>query len=1390
LNTASGNRSQSKKVLESGPAGQNQNWNACENYSHTIAQINVKTLLPISLAVMMTFIGAFAGRGATRISTAAGGNWNSGATWTSGTPPTGGDIVFIMAGASVTVTSPATVTSLVFSNNSASTATLTVNSGVTLTVTAGITNQNSATTNTAVLIQGAGTVTCASFSVGGTTTPTPLNSAFTATLTSSISNLSVSGNLTIKALYNSPQSAANQGTFALSSGAVGVGGSVSFVTVPIFGPTLTLATGSQDGTLTLSGATPFTFTGGGSSTFTPNGASATVNYSGAAQTVLGATYQNVILSGSGSKTTAGITVNGTLSMQGTATATAVPVYGASSTLEYKGSAAQTTGPELAVGLGSLTINNTNGVTAATSTTVTNTLTFAAGKLITGASQINLATNGSVSGASAASYVNGNLRKAFTVGTQAFTFPIGDSSSYAPLVLSNLSVTSAGSLSASTTSGSHPQFGSSGLDANRNVNRYWTLTQSGGTFGTYGATFNYPATEVDTNTVPSAFSAVRWNGGAWSGSTVSGTPTTNSTAISAQSGFGDFAIGNSTPWYNGAWRYRLAITINHTNVAANLTNFPVLINLTNSALQQFAKTNGNDILFTSNDGTTKLAHEIESYINSNGALVAWVNVPLLSATTDTLLYLYYGNAAASSQQNVPGTWDSSFKGVWHLNTVFTDSTSNSFNGTNTGTINAVGRISNGRSFVRADGDDYITVTGLMGSPASITLSAWVNLFSTDTKGAEIISLGDHASLRHDRNTGLLGFFYDGNTWHNTISATNVVGTGWRYVAYTVDAVAKTQSVYVDGVQSASTAFTNSLSFAGLAPNTIIGKHGNGQTAYTFDGTMDEVRVAQTSRSAAWLSTEFNNQRAPGTFQSVGIPEMAVPTKLAVTSVNGGSSPTVGTPFNVVIQALDDGGNPQNVRSNTAVSLSLNTGTGALGGTLAGTILAGTDSVTISGITYTKAESGVSLTVTRTSGDNLTASNSAPFTVLPANQTIAFPSPGNQTYGVGPIALGATASSGLTVSYSVISGPATVSNNVVTITGSSSVTIQASQSGNSNWNAAPTTNQTISVAQKTINGSITASNKVYDATTTGGIATRTLSGVTNSDVVTLTGGVATFTNKNVGNGKTVTAIGLSLIGANATNYTLASTSATTTADIATATLTVSASGVNKIYDGTTNATVTLSDNRLAGDVLTTGYTAASFADKNVGSNKTVNVSGISVTGADSGNYAFNTTAAATANITAALLTVTASNTNRPYGTPNPSFTASCSGFVSGEGTNVLSGSPALSTTATTNTPVGNYPIQVDQGTLSSINYTFSLNNGTLTVFEVPVALTLNYVAGQTNHVDLRCTGLTPGNTYHLQASTDLAQWIEISTTQAALDGTILFTDSDVAVYPVRFYRLSNQ
>src|SRR5206468_1478039 len=131
-------------------------------------------------------------------------------------------------------------------------------------------------------------------------------------------------------------------------------------------------------------------------------------------------------------------------------------------------------------------------------------------------------------------------------------------------------------------------------------------------------------------------------------------------------------------------------------------------------------------------------------------------------------------------------------------------------------------------------------------------------------------------------------------------------------------------------------------------------------------------------------------------------------------------------------------------------------------------------------------------------------------------------------------------------------------------------------------------------------------------------------------------ASFTNKNVGLAKTVSVSGIAISGTDAGNYTV-NTTTTATADITARALTVSATGVNKVYDGTTTATVTLSDNKVSGDDVTDSYTSALFSDKNVGSGKTVSVTGIGISGADAGNYSFNTTASTTADITTATVTL---------------------------------------------------------------------------------------------------------------------------------------------------------
>jgi endonuclease G, mitochondrial len=117
----------------------------------------------------------------------------------------------------------------------------------------------------------------------------------------------------------------------------------------------------------------------------------------------------------------------------------------------------------------------------------------------------------------------------------------------------------------------------------------------------------------------------------------------------------------------------------------------------------------------------------------------------------------------------------------------------------------------------------------------------------------------------------------------------------------------------------------------------------------------------------------------------VADIVLPTKLAINVINP-ASPSLNSPFSITISSQDNSSNPQNVASATSFAISLNTGTGVLGGTLTGTIPAGSNTVTISGLTYNKEENGVILTATRTSGDALTAGNSAGFNVLDNSTTI--------------------------------------------------------------------------------------------------------------------------------------------------------------------------------------------------------------------------------------------------------------------------------------------------------------------------------------------------------------------------------------------------------------------
>src|SRR6266849_2920037 len=168
------------------------------------------------------------------------------------------------------------------------------------------------------------------------------------------------------------------------------------------------------------------------------------------------------------------------------------------------------------------------------------------------------------------------------------------------------------------------------------------------------------------------------------------------------------------------------------------------------------------------------------------------------------------------------------------------------------------------------------------------------------------------------------------------------------------------------------------------------------------------------------------------------------------------------------------------------------------------------------------------------------------------------------------------------------------------------LSGTDAGNYVLDAVSTTTADISALHVT--GSFTAANKTYDGTTSATVLTRSPGAVVSGDAVSLTGGTATFDTKNVGTGKTVTLSGASLSGTDAGNYVLDAVS-TTTADISALHVTGSFTAANKVYDGTTTATVLSRSpgSVISGDAVSLTGGTATFDTKNVGTGKTVTLTG---------------------------------------------------------------------------------------------------------------------------------------------------------------------------------------
>ncbi len=281
-------------------------------------------------------------------------------------------------------------------------------------------------------------------------------------------------------------------------------------------------------------------------------------------------------------------------------------------------------------------------------------------------------------------------------------------------------------------------------------------------------------------------------------------------------------------------------------------------------------------------------------------------------------------------------------------------------------------------------------------------------------------------------------------------------------------------------------------------------------------------------------------------------------------------------------------------------------------------------------------------------------------------------------------------------------------------------------------------TVDIAPKTVTVSgIAAENKEYDGSTNATIITNgaTISDIVSDDNVTIdvTGATGTFDNKNVGTGKTVTISGIALGGAAAANYTLSDTTATTTADITAKELTanVSAVSVTKEYDGTTTAgTVSgaaTAETDISGETVTVNVSVGEYADKNVGTNKTVTLT-LSLSGDNASNYTLSNTTVEiyNAEITAKDVTKSedfAQNVVVGVGTfTEPKFTGIGGEEVTGTVTYSYDGKTSYD-------EIVNALKSLSEGQTATINYTFTADGnysgeitGTITVTMVDIVFTV--------------------------------------------------------------------
>ena len=358
----------------------------------------------------------------------------------------------------------------------------------------------------------------------------------------------------------------------------------------------------------------------------------------------------------------------------------------------------------------------------------------------------------------------------------------------------------------------------------------------------------------------------------------------------------FALMAAIPASAAYTGYR-QFTIDHTKAGtADSTNFTVLLSGTYA---EFATTaNGGkvrntvtcgvasitcpaDLIFTSDSlCQTLLPWEIESYSVTTGQIIAWVRVPTLSASSNTLIYGCAGNAAVTTFQGgaTGGAYDSSYKCVYHFDSSPNDSSTggNNLVPANSPTV-VTGQIGQAAAFNGTNQDAEASAFSWTGSSA-VTVSFWNYVASANVQTSFAFTVGNSAATDPGRFAASVpwndskvywDYGYGSNGGGGRVSTSYAkYEDAWTYVTLVSTGSGNTfQAIYLNGVLASSTAASVASIVTG---DLIVGAYPwASQYGPPYEkGDIDEFRIANVVRSASWILAEYNNQESPSTFVTAG------------------------------------------------------------------------------------------------------------------------------------------------------------------------------------------------------------------------------------------------------------------------------------------------------------------------------------------------------------------------------------------------------------------------------------------------------------------------------------------------------------------------------------------